>query len=108
MLNFTIDELRKTRDQARLRSTLKEDGYRARINVHTGTCGVGSGALKILDAVTEEVNRLNLKNIDVTTSGCDGLCSHEPMITAEALGLPPVKYIDLNPEKTLQIIQEHF
>jgi len=54
------------------------------------------------------VNRLNLKNIEVATSGCAGLCSREPMITAEALGLPPVKYIDLNPEKTRQIIQEHF
>ncbi len=108
MLNFTIEDLRKTRDQARLRATLREDGYRARINVHTGTCGVGSGAMKILDTVTDEVNRQNLKNIEVATSGCAGLCSREPMITAEALGLPPVKYIDLTPEKTRQIIQEHF
>jgi NADP-reducing hydrogenase subunit HndB len=108
MLNFTIEELRKTRDRARLRSTLREDGYRARINVHTGTCGVGSGAMKILDTVMEEVKRQSLKDIEVATSGCAGLCSREPMITAEALGLPTVKYIDLNPEKTRQIIQEHF
>ena len=107
MLNFTIEDLRKTREKARSRSTLREEGYRARINVHLGTCGVGSGAMKILDTVREEVNRQSLKNIEVATSGCAGLCSREPMITAEALGMPPVKYIDLNPEKTRQIIQEH-
>ncbi len=107
MLNFTIDELRKIRDRARLRSALREDGCRARINVHTGTCGVGSGALKILDTVTEEVNRHGLKDIEVATSGCAGLCSREPMATVELLGEAPVKYVDLDDAKTREILVEH-
>ncbi len=107
-MNATIESLRKTGEETRAKSQLQEHGFRGRINVHLGTCGVGSGAMKILETLTDEVAKQNIRNLQIATSGCAGLCSREPMITAESLGLPPVKYVDLNPEKMRQILTEHF
>jgi NADP-reducing hydrogenase subunit HndB len=43
----------------------------------------------------------------VTTSGCAGLCSREPMATIEVLGEAPVKYVDLTEAKIRAIIAGH-
>jgi NADP-reducing hydrogenase subunit HndB len=43
----------------------------------------------------------------VTTSGCAGLCSKEPMATVELLDSPPVKYGELTPEKVRRVFREH-
>jgi NADP-reducing hydrogenase subunit HndB len=43
----------------------------------------------------------------VTTSGCAGFCNREPMATVEFKDQPPVKYVDLTPEKMRKIFTEH-
>ena len=43
----------------------------------------------------------------VSTSGCAGLCSREPMATVEIMGQPPIKYCDLNEEKIKEIFLRH-
>jgi NADP-reducing hydrogenase subunit HndB len=55
-------------------------------------------------ALTEEKDS---KDIVLTTSGCAGLCSREPMMTVEVKGEAPVKYVDLDEEKTRKIFAEH-
>ena len=54
-----------------------------------------------------EIENLKVTDVIVTTSGCAGLCSREPMATVEVTGQPPVKYIDLKPERMLRILREH-
>jgi NADP-reducing hydrogenase subunit HndB len=72
-----------------------------------GTCGIAAGARPIMNAVMEELAKANLKDVAVTTSGCAGLCSKEPMATIELTGEPPVKYISLTDEKMRKIFAEH-
>lgn len=55
----------------------------------------------------KEIERKKIKDIIVTTSGCAGLCSREPMATVEISGKPPVKYVNLNAEKIKKIVQSH-
>ena len=43
----------------------------------------------------------------VTTSGCMGLCSREPLVTVEILGQEPIKYEYVNPNKMRQIFKRH-
>ena len=43
----------------------------------------------------------------ITTSGCAGLCSREPMVTVELKDQAPIKYVDLTPEKIINIFNEH-
>ena len=58
-------------------------------------------------AVMDEIGKRDVKDVIVTTSGCAGLCSREPMITVELLGTAPVKYVDVTPEKMQEIFVEH-
>jgi len=72
-----------------------------------GTCGIAAGARAIVAAFLEELEKSGMKDIRVTTSGCAGLCSKEPMATVELLDSPPVKYGELTPDKARNIFQEH-
>jgi NADP-reducing hydrogenase subunit HndB len=72
-----------------------------------GTCGIASGARKLMTAVLDEIEKKDIKDVIVTTSGCAGLCSREPMATVERLGEAPVKYVDLDAEKMKEIFSEH-
>ena len=60
-----------------------------------------------MTTVMDEIGKRDVKDVIVTTSGCAGLCSREPMITVELLGAAPVKYVALNPEKMREIFAEH-
>ena len=72
-----------------------------------GTCGIAAGAGKLHALVNREIEAKGLKNIKIIHSGCAGLCSREPMVTIESMGLPPVKYCDLNEEKVQEIFDRH-
>jgi len=107
MAKLSIEDLKKLKESVEASVTLREGGYRAKVNIHMGTCGIASGARKIMTAVLDEISRRDLKDVIVTTSGCAGLCSREPMITVELLGAAPVKYVDLTQEKMQEIFSEH-
>ncbi|HDQ13769.1 MAG TPA: (2Fe-2S) ferredoxin domain-containing protein [Sediminispirochaeta sp.] len=94
----------KTRSEARLR----EDGIRVRINVHMGTCGIASGAKDILKNFLDEIDEHEAKDVQLTTTGCAGLCSSEPMATIETVhDRAPVKYINLTESKVRRIYEDH-
>ncbi|MBC8415208.1 MAG: (2Fe-2S) ferredoxin domain-containing protein [Candidatus Cloacimonetes bacterium] len=86
---------------------LREGTGRAIIRVHMGTCGIAAGARTIMNTLMNEIESRNIKDIILTTSSCAGLCSREPMITVEVQNQPPVKYVDLTPEKTKIIFDKH-
>jgi NADP-reducing hydrogenase subunit HndB len=107
MAKISIEDLKKIKESVQAAVTLREGGYRAKVNIHMGTCGIASGARGLMTAVLDEIQKRDLKDVIVTTSGCAGLCSREPMATVERLGEAPVKYVDLNPEKMREIFSEH-
>jgi NADP-reducing hydrogenase subunit HndB len=72
-----------------------------------GTCGIASGARKVMQKLMDEIAQRDVKDVIVTTSGCAGLCSREPMATVELRGEAPVKYVDLDEEKIQRILVEH-
>jgi NADP-reducing hydrogenase subunit HndB len=47
------------------------------------------------------------RDIILSTSGCAGLCSREPMMTVELKGEAPVKYVDLDEAKAKKIFENH-
>ena len=60
-----------------------------------------------MTAFIEEIDKRNLEDVLLTISSCAGLCSREPMVTIELQGQPPVKYIDITPEKAVEILDKH-
>ena len=107
MAKLSIEDLKKIKESVQASVTLREGGYRAKVNIHMGTCGIASGARQLMTAVMDEMQKRDVKDVIVTTSGCAGLCSREPMITVELLGEAPVKYVDLNADKMREIFAEH-
>ncbi len=107
MPKLTLDELRKRREEARNKIHLRGEAFKARVIVHMGTCGIAAGARDIVLAFLDCKERQGLADIAVTTSGCAGLCSREPMATVEVADEPPVKYGDLTAEKAAKIFEEH-
>ncbi len=107
MAKLKLDDLAKVRDEARAMVALRKGEGRARITVHMGTCGIASGARGIMDAVRKQIETGKISDVILSTSGCAGLCSREPMATVEIIGQAPVKYADLTPEKAKRIFDEH-
>jgi NADP-reducing hydrogenase subunit HndB len=107
MAKLTVDDLKRIKEEVRSTTVLREGGFRAKVNIHMGTCGIAAGARKLMAAVLGQIEERKIKDVMVTTSGCAGLCSREPMATVEILGKPPVKYCDLNEERMKEIFVQH-
>jgi len=107
MKKLKIGDLAKIRDKVRKTAVLRQGKARAKITVHMGTCGIAAGAREILSSLLEDIRKKKLDDVIVTTSGCAGLCSREPMATVEVTGKPPVKYVDLTTEKIRKILNQH-
>lgn len=107
MAKIKPEDLERIRDRMARTMNLREGDTRARITVHMGTCGIAAGARKIMSTLLALVDQEQAKDVVLTTSGCAGLCSREPMMTVELKGEAPVKYVDLDEEKAKKIFSDH-
>ena len=107
MAKLKIEDLKKIKERVRAETTLREGYKRVKVTVHMGTCGIASGAREVLDALLGEIEEAEVSDVMITTSGCMGLCSREPLLTVEILGREPIKYEYVNPNKMRQIFKRH-
>lgn len=107
MPKLTIEELRRRRESAKKGIYLREGNFRGKVTVHMGTCGIAAGAREIMSTFLDELDRHEITDIMLTSSGCAGLCSEEPMATVELGESAPVKYGKLTADKTRRIFNEH-
>jgi NADP-reducing hydrogenase subunit HndB len=89
-----------------------ESGYgkgdrRVKVTVHMGTCGIAAGARQVMDALMAEISESGVTDVVVTTSGCMGLCSREPLVTVEIVNQEPIKYEHMNANKMRQVFKRH-
>jgi NADP-reducing hydrogenase subunit HndB len=102
-----LDDLRKIKTEVQRKNSLREGGYKVCVTVHMGTCGIAAGARDIMRVLLDNLEKSGRKDIRATTSGCLGLCSHEPLVTVERLNEKPVRYALLDDEKMDRIFKEH-
>jgi len=107
MAKIKINDLDSISEKIKRTMLLREGDSRARVIVHMGTCGIAAGARPVMNAVMEEIEARNVKDVILTISSCAGLCSREPMMTVELEDEPAVKYVDLTSEKAKRIFVEH-
>ncbi|NWG03973.1 MAG: NADH-quinone oxidoreductase subunit NuoF [Syntrophaceae bacterium] len=101
------DDLKVIKENVNQEKQLRQEGLTARITVHMGTCGIASGAQKVMDAVLDEMSKSGRSDISITSSGCIGLCSQEPLVTVEMLGKEPIIYHQVDDPKMRQIFKGH-
>ncbi|NTU42578.1 MAG: (2Fe-2S) ferredoxin domain-containing protein [Nitrospirales bacterium] len=107
MKKLTKDDLKRIKEEYQATLSLREEGFRVKVMVHMGTCGIAAGARRITEILMEEIRDGGVQDVIVTTSGCAGLCSMEPMLTVEALNEPPVRYVSLSEDMTREIFRKH-
>lgn len=107
MPRLTIEDLKKMREEGAAAIALREGQAAARVTVHLGTCGISAGARDVMAALMQAIENRGVTDVVVTTSGCAGLCSREPMATVEIRGQAPVKYADLTAARMKQVFEDH-
>ncbi|MEW6262807.1 MAG: (2Fe-2S) ferredoxin domain-containing protein [Thermodesulfobacteriota bacterium] len=107
MAKLKLDDLKKIKDRVQRETSLREGGATVKVTVHMGTCGIASGARQVMEALMDEVTIADRRDVAVTTSGCIGLCSEEPLVTVEMMEQPPIRYHFVDPNKMRQIFRRH-
>jgi NADP-reducing hydrogenase subunit HndB len=107
MAKLTIEDLKRIKESARKKTALREGAATVKITVHMGTCGIAAGAREVMDALLEEMGQTERDDIQVTNSGCMGMCSSEPNVTVEVQGKPPVIYQHMDRNKMRQVFKRH-
>ncbi|MCG8538552.1 MAG: (2Fe-2S) ferredoxin domain-containing protein [Clostridia bacterium] len=103
----SLAELAKIREETLKKVDIRKERKGTRIVVGMATCGISAGARPILTALLEEVNKRNLGDVEVTQTGCIGICQLEPIIEVYKEGEGKVTYVDMNAEKARRVIAEH-
>ncbi|MDQ1277572.1 MAG: NADP-reducing hydrogenase subunit HndB [Thermodesulfobacteriota bacterium] len=107
MAKITIEDLKKIKERVHAETALRDGHLRVKVTVHMGTCGIASGAKEVMDSLLKEIEEAGVTDVAVTTSGCMGLCSREPLVTVEILNQEPIKYEYMNPNKMRQVFKRH-
>ena len=104
----SLEELRAIREKMKQQMDLRgpnEDHIR--VVVGMATCGIAAGARPVLNALLEEVNKRDLKNVTVSQTGCIGVCRLEPIVEVYVPGQEKVTYVKMTPDKVASIVSEH-
>jgi len=101
----SLEELQKLRQQ--LQGDIKaRTETSTTITVGMGTCGIAAGAREVMHAILAE---LDARDIDahVTTVGCIGMCSREPLVDIQQGDEPRITYGNVTPAMIPRLIEEH-
>jgi len=107
MAKLTIQDLKKIKEKVHADTFLRDGDRRVKVTVHMGTCGIAAGARSVMDALINEISESGVTDVVVTTSGCMGLCSREPLITVEIVDQEPIKYEHMDANKMRQVFKRH-
>jgi len=107
MAKLSIADLKKIKERVLSEISVREGGQKAKITVHMGTCGIAAGARAVMDTLMSEIAEAGVTDLMVTTSGCAGMCSREPMVTVEILGQETILYGQMDANKMRQVFRRH-
>ncbi|MBP3454582.1 MAG: (2Fe-2S) ferredoxin domain-containing protein [Clostridia bacterium] len=85
----------------------KDNHDAARVVVGMATCGIAAGARPVMLQFVEEIKKRNLEHVNVSQTGCIGMCRLEPMVDVILPGQEKVTYVKVKPEMVARIVAEH-
>ena len=105
----TLAELQAIRDRQKVQMASRSGDDEGKIKVVVGmaTCGIAAGARPVLNTIIEEVENRKLTNVQVTQTGCIGMCKLEPLVDVIVPGKEKVTYVHVTPEKARAIVSGH-
>ncbi len=103
----SLEDLQKFREQIIEEKRRKASAGKVELIVMLGSCGIGAGALEVLQAVKKQVKADRLDDALVSETGCIGLCHHEPILEVVIGDQPKVTYGHVTPDAVKRIVREH-
>lgn len=104
----SLAELQAIKDKIKNQVDIRQDNEDAiRIVVGMATCGIAAGARPVLAALVDEVGKRNLEKVNVSQTGCIGMCRLEPIVEIFEKGKERVTYVKMTEEKARKVIAEH-
>ena len=104
----SLKELEAIRDRMRQTvNTRESDNNTIRVVVGMATCGISAGARPVLNAIVEELARENVAGVQVTQTGCIGICQYEPVVEVYEPAKEKVTYVKMTPEKAIRMVRQH-
>jgi len=103
----SIAELEEIRRKTLEQIGLRENKERMRVVVGMATCGIAAGARPVMNTFLEELRKRNITDVNVTMTGCIGICRLEPIVEVIDSDGNKVTYVKMNPEKAARVVAEH-
>ncbi len=101
----SLEELQALRERVQREMKARSSASTV-ITVGMGTCGISAGAREVMRAILAELERLKI-DAHVTTTGCIGMCSKEPLVDIQQGNEPRVTYGNVTPAMVPRLIEEH-
>lgn len=102
----TLEELREFRREVEKSMKMRNENQKPKIIIGMGTCGIAAGAREILKTVMEEIDKRDL-DIEVTQTGCIGMCEKEPLMDVKLPDKDRITYGNLTKDDIKRIIVNH-
>lgn len=102
----SLDDLKKLREEAQKTTSTREE-TETQIIVGMGTCGIAAGAREVMNAILEEISKRELTDVNVTQTGCIGMCEKEVLVDVQLKGRERVTYGNVTPQDIPRIIVNH-
>ena len=103
----SLDDLKKFREEVLEKKAQEAQLGKIQVIVSLGSCGIAAGALHTMQAILEQIEAEHLTGIQVSQTGCIGLCEEEPIVQVITGEQHKVSYGKVSPEVARRILHEH-
>lgn len=103
----SLEDLKRIREEALQKRSLKEQAHQVEIIVGMGTPGIAAGARETMKAILQFIEERQLTDISVRQTGNIGLDSFEPIVQIQVQDQPRTTYGNITADKVDLLMREH-
>lgn len=103
----SLAELEDIKKRALEQMSVRKNNDRFRIVIGMATCGIAAGARPVMNAFLKEFKTRNLMDVNVTMTGCIGVCRLEPIVEIIDDEGKKTTYVKMTEEKVKKVVAEH-
>jgi len=104
---MSLDELDRLKEALSAKRAQDASSGITHVTIGTGSCGIAAGARAVLQALVAEIEASQAKDVEISQTGCVGLCAREPILEVAVGGAPKVAYGNVDAEMVKRIVREH-
>ncbi len=104
----SLEELMAIKAKMQDKVSVRTSSGDIRIVVGMATCGIAAGARPVLNAFVEGVSEAGLtEKVQVTQTGCIGICQYEPVVEIYEKDKEKVTYVKMTADKAKEVVEKH-